>query len=60
MMYIVTGSIVLYNNDPEIIKGAMFSFLNTKLSLKLFVICLIAISLLGLASSECNLCDFNL
>jgi GT2 family glycosyltransferase len=37
-MYVVTGSIVLYNNDPEIIKGAMFSFLNTKLSLKLFVI----------------------
>ena len=38
MNYKVTGSIVLYNNDPEIIKCAMFSFLNTKLFLKLYII----------------------
>jgi GT2 family glycosyltransferase len=35
---LITSSIVLYHNDPMILKNTIESFLNTKLSIKLFLI----------------------
>lgn len=37
-MYSITGSIVLYNNKAETVQKAINSFLNTKLSIKLYII----------------------
>ncbi len=37
-MYQITASIVLYKNDPEILKQSIYSFLNTQLPTKLYLI----------------------
>jgi GT2 family glycosyltransferase len=38
MKYLLTGSIVVYNNNPKVLKEAMTSFLNTTLNAKLYIV----------------------